>query len=179
MFGLNKVRKAVSQGRSARRVAIEGLEGRRLFAAFTVTTLVDSATDTGSLRYAINQVNANRAAGTDSITFAPGLSGNIALTGGTLAITRTSGPVTLTGPGTASLTIDGLNASQIFSVKAGATLSVSRLTLSNGNTTVNVARGGALGNEGGTVTVTNVAFVGNRSYEGGAIGNSPTAGCWW
>ncbi len=53
------------RGASSRRLPIlEGLEARQLLSTFTVTDTSDNPSDTGSLRYAINQANADNQANT-------------------------------------------------------------------------------------------------------------------
>src|SRR5688572_5235116 len=71
--------------------AVESLEGRTLFTAFTVLTLADGGD--GSLRQAV--FDANGLPGADTIVFADGLSGTIALSGGQLSITD---DLTIDGP---------------------------------------------------------------------------------
>lgn len=72
-------------------------------ATFTVTSTADNMAD-GTLRWAISQ--ANTAPDADVITFANGVSGTISLTNGSLYITQ---PLTITGPGADTLTVDGGN----------------------------------------------------------------------
>ncbi len=78
-------------------------------ATFTVNNLNDSGF--GSLRDAIAQANANP--GADTIGFT--VTGTILLTSGQIAI---NGPLSIVGPGAASLTIDANANSRIFSVFA-------------------------------------------------------------
>ena len=87
----------------------------------TVTNLNDSGAD--SLRQAIIDAVAG-----DTIEF--GITGTITLTSGLLSINK---DLTITGPGAGSLTIDGNASSRIFNVGSGATVSISGLTLTNGN----------------------------------------------
>ena len=82
-----------------------------------------------SLRDAINLAHAF--GGSETITFASGLTGTIALTLGPLqAIT---GPTTIVGPGASTLTIDARHASRILSIGASENLTISGLTLANGS----------------------------------------------
>ncbi|MCL4762162.1 MAG: hypothetical protein KJ018_10390, partial [Burkholderiales bacterium] len=76
-------------------------------ATIDVTTLADAGA--GSLRDAVQQANASP--GPDTITFS--VAGTITLTSGQIAI---NDALTITGPGAASLTIDGNLASRIFSI---------------------------------------------------------------
>jgi hypothetical protein len=99
-------------------------------ATFTVTSLADSGP--GSLRQAV--LDANAAAGADTVVFAPGLNGTITLTSGEILIT---GPLAVNGPGAAVLTVSGNDNSRIFHVEnlASATpidVTLSGLTLTQG-----------------------------------------------
>src|SRR5829696_123499 len=64
-------------------LGIEALERRTLFSTFTVLNLADSGE--GSLRQAVQ--GANVLSGADTIDFADGLLGTIALTSGEMSIT--------------------------------------------------------------------------------------------
>ena len=88
---------------------------------FTVTNLNDSGI--GSLRQAILDAN-NATATDDTIVFQAGLNG-LLLTAGGMTIT---GNLTIEGPGD-SVTINGNNAARIFTVNAGATVTLSKLKL--------------------------------------------------
>ena len=137
----------------------------------TVTNTNDSGP--GSLRQAILNANANP--GTDTITFAPGLSGTIVLTSGELHITD---DVTIDGPGANLLTIDGNNASRIFDVDDGNSatailVAISGLTLTRGNE--GTANGGGAIFNAEDLTLTNSTLSGNStSISGGGILNSGT-----
>jgi len=120
---------------------------------FTVTNLDDSGI--GSLRQAILDAN-NAAATDDTIVFQSGLSG-LLLTAGGMTIT---GNLTLEGPGN-SVTINGNNAARIFTVNAGATVTLSKLKLRNGGITNN-----------GTLTVNDSTIESSTWSYGGAISNS-------
>lgn len=96
-------------------------------AALTVTNLLDD-NSAGSLRTVI----AGSAAG-DVITFQAGLTGNIALTNGTITIKH---PLTITGPGAANLTVTGGGGKggRVFYVYSdgGGKVSMSGLTITGG-----------------------------------------------
>src|SRR5215470_11221061 len=112
--------------RPARRcLPLEQLEGRLVLSAFHVTTLADGGA--GSLRDAVARANAQ--AGADVIVFQEGLTGTIALTGGQLDLTD---DLTINGPGADKLTVSGGNASRVFPVEAGETVSLSGLTIIGG-----------------------------------------------
>ena len=104
---------------------VEALEGRVLLSAYVVSNNLDSGP--GSLRDDI--VMSNVAGGSNTITFAPGLSGTITLTSGQLEIFN---DLTITGPGAASLTISGNTKSRVFQVDSGKTASISGVTIADG-----------------------------------------------
>jgi hypothetical protein len=143
-------------------------------ANFTVSNL--NNTGAGSLRQAI--LDANAAAGADTITFQGGLAGTITL-GSALPVIN--GDLSITGLGAATITVSGNNANRIFFVESG-TVSISELTLVNGRATGGAGGqgagggGGGLGagaalfvNDGATVTVQNVEFS-THAAVGGAGG---------
>ena len=73
------------------RLQFEHLEERITPSTFTVTDLTDNPADTGSIRYAVNQVNADSTSAADTIDLT-GVSGTIILSNSALALSRTSGP---------------------------------------------------------------------------------------
>jgi hypothetical protein len=133
-------------------------------ASFMVANLDDSGL--GSLRQAI--LDANASPGADVITFS--VTGTITLTSGQLNI---SDHLMIVGPGAASLTISGNNASRVFAI-ALATVTISDLTISNAKTG-EFDFGGGISNGQGTLTVSNCVLSGNHADEGGAIWNTGTA----
>ena len=145
--------------RPTAKLLLEIMEDRITPSTFIVTDLSDNPSDTGSIRYAIN----NLAAGGNTITFtAP--SGTINLTNGTLTINQ---DVTITGPGVASLSISGGGTTQDFNIASGVTASISGVTIENGQ----AASGGGINNSG-TLTLSHDAFTGNACAAfGGAVSN--------
>jgi hypothetical protein len=153
-------------------------------ATFTVTNLNDSGP--GSLRQAI--IDANTTPGPDTVTFT--VTGTITLTSGQLTVTD---DLTIDGPGAASLTVSGNNASRVMQVSGGAAVTLRGVTVANGSAdggsgiatggffeelTVedtmlvrNVAQGsgGAIFDNNSTVTVRRSTFVENSANGGGAI----------
>jgi parallel beta-helix repeat protein len=131
-------------------------------ATFTVTNLNDSGA--GSLRQAI--LDANAAAGADTIQFQSTLAGTITLTSGQLAITDS---VTITGLGASTLTVSGNNSSRIFYLYNGATTieaTISGLTLTQGNANI----GGAIVNSDEELTIIDTVITGNAATgDGGGI----------
>ena len=166
-------------------------------ATFNVTNLGDSGA--GSLRQAI--IDANTAAGADSVTFQAGLTGTITLTTGQLYITDS---VDIQGPGAAVLTVSGNNASRVFYLYNGSALldvTISGLTITGGNASigagvvdfdenltldqVTIAGNAAAGDGGGlwadgfsmNLTIRDSIFSGNTSGDdGGGIYVEDTGG---
>ena len=115
-------------------------------ATFEVTTLDDTndgtCDDECSLRDAV--YDARDAAGNDTITFAAGLSGDIALTqqiqiGGV----GDGEDLAIEGPGADQITVSGEGAGRVFKVfgfdQPGAQVSISGLTIANGSTSTGAA----------------------------------------
>jgi predicted outer membrane repeat protein len=135
-------------------------------ATYTVTDTSDSATDTGSLRYAISQANAGT--GGDTINFS-GVTGTITV-GSTLTILKT---VTINGPGASGLAISGGDAVRVFNLGTGAANSViSGLTITHGNATVNGTNQGAGIYTTAALTVNDCTF----SYNTAGFGPLNTGG---
>jgi predicted outer membrane repeat protein/parallel beta-helix repeat protein len=120
------------------------LAGVAQAATLTVTTNAD--TGAGSLRA---QVAA--AAGGDTIVFQAGLTSPILLTTGEITINKA---LTITGPGAATLSIDGNNSSRIFNVTDGTgtvlLVTISGLTMTRGRS---AGQGGAINNVGENLTI--------------------------
>jgi hypothetical protein len=123
--------------------------------------------------------SANNHAGTDTITFAPNLSGTIELNS---ALPTIATNMNLQGPGANVLTMHR-NATEnfrIFLVTNGTTtgpvVSMSGLTLTNGQGTGSPVVGGAIVNDHGNLTLNKMALVGNSATNGGAIYNNGTNG---
>jgi predicted outer membrane repeat protein len=119
----------------------------------------------GSLRAEIGKAHNG-----DTIVFAPSLSGaTIFLTSGELLIQKN---LTIAGPGAQQLTISGIDQStRLFEVAAKDTVTLSGLTLSQGNN--RGGNGGGILNNG-TLTVSGCTFSGNIAGGGGAIANDAT-----
>src|SRR5262245_28102836 len=95
--------------RECMRLFLQDMEDRIAPTVFTVTNLNDSGA--GSLRQAV--LDANAAAGADTIDFQTGLTGTITLTSGEIAI---SDAVSVHGPGASVLAVSGNNNSRIFNI---------------------------------------------------------------
>lgn len=163
-------------------------------AAITVTTLAESDEDECTLTSALLSANFNfgpwgtcevgEDAGTDQITFTPGLTGTIELTGALVI----SDDVDIVGPGASSLTVareSSAGAFGIFQVNAATTASIEGITISNGliEWTNAISSGGAGITNGGALTLEGVAVTGNHTVlshdsqnpatPGGGIFNQP------
>ncbi|MBI5681359.1 MAG: hypothetical protein HZC47_10735 [Methanobacterium sp.] len=75
--------------------------------------------------------------------------------------------VNIKGVGQDQTIIDAGGHDRIFTINSGCTVTISDLTLKNGNTAGN---GGAINNQG-TLNLNNCAFIGNTATNGGAINN--------
>ena len=149
------------------------LEERITPAIYTVTNNNDLGL--GSLRRAI--VDANLTLASDIIVFS-GVTGTITLSSALPPIdsTATAGTLTITGPGSSSLTISGNNGIStrnfnIFTISAGGNLAISGVTVSGAITS---GGGGAFSNDG-TLNISNSTISGNSATStssGGGINNS-------
>ena len=140
---------------------------------YNVTNLLDNGA--GSLRDAVDAANANP--GADIIVFDAGATGTITLTTGQIDITD---DLTITGLGAATSTVSGNNASKIFYIynnNASLTVSISGLTLTDGNATDQWG-GGAVANWGNDLTLSSVVVTGNESAGrgGGVFSGFPYSG---
>ena len=121
-----------------------------------------------SLREAIAFANQNP--GADTITFA--VSGTISLNGSQLP--TITDDLTITGP-SGGVTLDAGGASRIFQVSAGATASLTGLTLANGQAggDTGSSLGGGIYNQG-TLSLADCTLSGNSAIYGGGVDNSGT-----
>jgi hypothetical protein len=116
-----------------------------------VVTSLDDTTANGTLRWAITQANATAGGIYDEITF--GVDGTINLSSALPQITQN---VTITGNGRVQTIIDGNNLYRPFNVGSGRSLTISNMTLKQGQAT----NGGLVFNGQGTVIATNIRFTG-------------------
>jgi predicted outer membrane repeat protein len=134
-----------------------------------VTNLQDDGV--GSLRWAI----ANAPPG-GTITFDRSLRGTISRPSSTptngrdILIGRN---LTIRGPGAGVLAISGGNAGRVFDVSKGVIVTISNLTIKNGEPGEGYPNGGGIYNEG-TLTLTDSTVSGNRALDGGGIDNAGT-----
>jgi hypothetical protein len=103
---------------------LEALEDRTVPSTLTVTSIADDGS-AGTLRAVLASASSG-----DSIQFANNLNGKtITLSQGELLVNQS---MTIAGPGSGKLTINGNAAGRIFDIASGATVTISDLTLSNG-----------------------------------------------
>ncbi len=126
--------------------------------ASTLQVTNTNASGSGSLRQAMLSALAG-----DTITFAPGVTGTIAVATPLPAITS---DLTIMGPGAGSLTIDGGGfwvGSPVFWIKGG-TVNLSGLAITNG---YSGRSGGGVEVDAGTVTLANCVLARNIAYDNG------------
>ena len=129
----------------------------------TVTNTNDSGPN--SLRQAL--ANANDG---DTINFA--VTGTIGLTSGELLVDKN---VTISGPGTAILTVDGNLTSRVFHIGSGKTVSISGLTLTNGS--AGSENGGGILNDHAILTMDSCVLLNSGAFSrGGGIYNDGSGG---
>src|SRR6476619_3311163 len=131
-------------------------------ATITVTNTNDSGA--GSLRQAI--ANANHG---DRIQF--GITGTMILTTGELLVDKS---VTISGPGAASLTVDGNGTGRVFHVSSGVTAAIAGLTITNGVDWTEAPltnAGGGIYNDHATLALDNCTVSGNWAGWGSGIYN--------
>lgn len=133
-------------------------------ANFVVSQLGDAGS--GSLRDAVDQ--ANRTAGTDTVSFNAGLNGTITLSSGEIEIFDA---LSILGPGATRLSINGGNASRIFRIgpsvgAASFATTLNGLTLSHANST---DEGGAIFVDDSDLTVENCVLRNNTALRGGGL----------
>ena len=135
-------------------------------ATFSVDNLNDSGA--GTLRAAIVSANANP--GPDTIEFNAGLNGTIVLSSD---LPQLTGDVEITGPGAEIITISGQSLYRPFFVSSGNTVTLTGLTIANGQSSLvgSGGTGGGIHNEG-NLTVTDCVLSNNHAeFDGGAIRN--------
>src|SRR5262249_1802709 len=126
----------------------------------TITVVNTNDSGAGSLRQAIADAHDG-----DTIEF--GVTGTITLTTGELIVQKS---ITINGPGSDNLAVDGNHASRVFHVRGGVTATISGLTITNGSASGN--SGGGIDNDHSTLTVSDCTLSGNSSdFHGGGISN--------
>ncbi len=145
------------------------LEGRALLSTLTVSNTSDS--ESGSLRAAIAQANAD--GGGDTIVFSSLFNSRqtIALSSGELQLTH-RGTTTIQGPGANLLTVSGGGTTRVFDVE-GSSVALSGMTITGGlapNDGV-VNYGGGVSSHDSSLTLTNVTITGNSSGDSSNSGS--------
>src|SRR5690349_9949242 len=132
-----------------------------------VNSLADNGTGCSDSQCTLRDAIAFASTGA-TITFS--VTGTIALAQGELLIDK---DLTIAGSGAPQLRVDGANGSREFEIAAGATVSISGLTMQNGTAPDPTAPfGGGIRNFG-TLTLTNTVVSHNGTTgEGGGIHNS-------
>jgi hypothetical protein len=123
----------------------------------TVTNTNDSGP--GSLRDALAIANDG-----DEITFA--VTGSIGLTSGELVVNNS---ITISGPGRDNLAVNGNAKSRVFHLASSRNVTISGLTIANGNATADY--GGGFYNDHSTLTLSTCTVSGNSADFGAGIYN--------
>lgn len=155
---------------------LEVLEDRRVLASFTVVSAGDAPFGSCTalqctLRDAV--IAANGSPGADTIQFAPAITGTITLApaAGALVVT---GPVTIDGPGSGSLSIEANTVADEFRVfdieETAGDVTIEGVTITGGRLeTVLESGGGIRFNSPGTLTIQDSIVTGNQALNGGGI----------
>ena len=101
-----------------------------------------------------------------AIEFAPGVSGLITLSSGELTVNK---DCTILGPGANVVSVSGNNASRVLHITPGRTVTISGLTIQNGN--ASGQGGGGINNEHATVTVSSCNISNNSADYGAGLFN--------
>jgi hypothetical protein len=160
--GRSAGRRAATRRRPSCRPAIETLEDRWLPSTLTVLNTADSGPN--SLRAEIAAAKSG-----DTIKFAPSLAGQTITLASELSIAKN---LDIEGPGAAKLTVSGNDASRVFDIQAGATVTIAGLTIADGRVLDDL--GGGVANEAGaTLFLVNDTFADNTAFGvGGGLFNS-------
>jgi hypothetical protein len=132
-------------------------------ATITVTNTNDSGA--GSLRQALADANDG-----DTIDFA--VTGTIVLTSYEELLVDKS--ITISGPGSDNLTVDGNQGGSIFHVSGGVSATIAGLTVTNGATVPGA--GGGIYNDHSTLTVDRCTISNNHASKGGGVYNDGFSG---
>ncbi len=131
----------------------------------TINRIVNNNNDSGT--DSLRAVIANVCAGS-TIRFAPNVTGAINLTSGELLLNKT---LTINGPGANLLRVQRSAAAgnfRIFNIAGNVNVTISGLTIANGNSPG--SNGGGIYNNGGKLTVSNSTLSGNSALSGAGGG---------
>jgi hypothetical protein len=159
-----------------RRLKLEFLENRLTLSGSPVLVTSSADSGAGSLRAAIGS-----AVSGETIEFAPYVHA-ITLTSGDLVISQN---LDIEGPGACKLTISGNDASRVFDITKGATVTISDLKIADGmvdtplesSPNINIATwggGGILNEAGATLTLVNDTLSNNQAA--GVVGQDEFGG---
>ncbi len=132
--------------------------------AATITVINTNDSGAGSLRQALADTNDG-----DTIDFA--VTGTITLTTDELLVDKS---ITISGPGSDNLTVDGNHASHIFHVSGGVTATVAGLSITNGGESPGA--GGGIYNDHSTLAIDHCTVSGNHGSVGGGVYNDGYSG---
>jgi hypothetical protein len=123
----------------------------------TITNTNDSGP--GSLRQALADAN-------DGYTINFAVTGTIGLTTGELLVDKS---IAISGPGAETVAVNGNAKSRVFHIGPGTTVTISGLTITNGNAINDI--GGGIYNDRAALALNNCVIETNHADEGGAIYN--------
>src|SRR5262249_43988929 len=153
------------------RPRFESLEDRSMMSGLPFPTAATTSQLAADISYADNT------GGVFTINLQPGTTFALSATTGALPVVGGAKAVDLTILGNGDI-IDGLGGVGLFNVVGGASLTLDNVTLQGGyaaNVNGVYGTGGAISNEGGTVTVTGSTLSDNGAgFYGGAIYNNGT-----
>ena len=157
--------KQVITSRIAASLCLGSMATSGLAKAATVVVTNTQDSGAGSLRAAVVQTNSSTDA-SNSITFASGVTGTIALTGGALYVSTS---LSVTGPGPTSLTLDANHTSSVFVTQApvgsSLALALSGMTLTHGSANY----GGAIAATNASLTLDHMVVQDSNANYGGCI----------
>ena len=125
--------------------------------AATITVINTNDSGAGSLRQALADTNDG-----DTIDFA--VTGTITLTTDELLVDKS---ITIIGPGSDNLTVDGNHASRVFHVSSGVTATVAGLSITHGGEVPGA--GGGIYNDHSTLAIDHCTVSGNHGSVGGGV----------
>lgn len=148
---------------------IGAVESGNAIPSLLVTTATDENDGIGANAVSLRDALAYAPSGS-TIVFAPALSGStILLTNGQLNVANS---VNILGPGAGVVTVSGNGATRVFNV-TGTNVTISGLTITNGNGAVNGAGIYSSGAAGGTLTLSHCVISGHTTtLAGGGIYNN-------